>query len=73
MLAVLRYLGKTTEKAHKIPKNGISLRRDDLPIVIVNGMQTNRNMSVIIHGGPGKECAFPSTVLTVDEWAFEDK
>ena len=52
------------ERACTVPKNGIVVKRDRL-FVVVNGMQTNRDMTEILRGSPDKACALPSTTTTV--------
>ena len=53
-----------------VPRNGILLQPGKLPIAVVSGTRTSRDMSQVVCGGPGKTYAFPSTIVKVAEYAF---
>ena len=53
-----------------VPRNGILLQPGKLPIAVVSGTRTSRDMSQVACGGPSKTYAFPSTIVKVAEYAF---
>ena len=53
-----------------VPRNGILLKLYASPTTVIAGTWASRDMNVIIRSGKAKTYAFPSTVLTVDEYAF---
>ena len=52
------------------PRNGILLKLGALLTTVIAGTQMSRDMSVIISGGEVKTYTFPSTAVTVGEYAF---
>ena len=52
------------ERACTVPKNGIVVKRDK-PFVVVNGTQTNRDMTEILRRSPGEVCALSSMTAAV--------
>ena len=52
------------------PRNGILLQSDEPPVAVVGGMQTSREMGMVICGNSSKTYAFPSTTTIVRRNAF---
>ena len=55
-----------------VPKNGLWLRRDGPQVLVVSGIQMNRDVTSVIGGESAKTYALPSTVTVVSERSFEN-
>lgn len=54
-----------------MPRNGIFLCRKASTGPVVAGTQTNRDMTRIVRGGPGKTYTLPRTATVVGKYAFD--